>query len=113
MKKTYIAGLLLTLSLGFVDGVGAEPTSLEKMHVAFVGKPSTSRIKSLMDVALKQYGLPATEENYNRYGSVLVVLRKHAGVSEMEILSYTVRTGNQGTKLQEMMAISATFLSSQ
>lgn len=61
-------------------------TSLEKMSLAFKGGYSVSQVKSLLDPVMTSSNLALTEENYNRAGSVLVVMRKEYGVNEMTIL---------------------------
>ena len=53
----------------------AEMDSLAKMKVAFVGGRTREQIQRQMDRAMRLYGLPTTEENYSRAGSVLVTMR--------------------------------------
>ena len=65
----------------------AKMSALRQMEIAFKGKHSHATIKLRMDQAMRLYGLPRTEENYSRAGSVLVALRRKTGVSEMDILS--------------------------
>ena len=62
-------------------------TALEQMEIAFVGGYSYSEIKEHIDSVMQQYGLLMTNENYSRFGSVLVTLRKEYGISEMDILT--------------------------
>lgn len=62
-------------------------TALEQMEIAFIGGFSYNEIKERMDLVMQQYGLSITNENYSRFGSVLVTLRKETGVSEMDILT--------------------------
>lgn len=61
-------------------------TALEQMEIVFIGSFSYNSIKERMDSVMQLYGLSMTNENYNRFGSVLVTLRKETGVSEMNIL---------------------------
>jgi len=62
-------------------------TALEQMEIAFVDGYSYDEIKELIDFVMQQYGLSRTNENYSRFGSVLVTLRKDYGISEMDILT--------------------------
>jgi hypothetical protein len=87
---------------------------LEKMAAVFVGSPSRALIKAQMDRALDLYGLPIDEENYNRYGSVLVRMRQESGVPEMEMLRFVIalREGSPDVniKLTDAIALAATSL---
>lgn len=65
--------------------------ALEKMEIAFSGNPPVSSIQPTLDVAMRLYGLPITETNYERAGSVLVVMRRESGFPEMEILDHMIR----------------------
>lgn len=62
------------------------PSALDMMHVAFVGRHSPSEIEAQVRRAAAAFGLPATDENFSRIGSALVVLRKESRVPEMELL---------------------------
>ncbi len=62
-------------------------TALEQMEIAFVGDYSYDEIKSRIDSVMQQYGLSTTNENYSRFGSSLVAVRKETGAPEMEILT--------------------------
>ena len=44
------------------------------MASVFEGKPSKQAIQEKLDRAFELYGVAKTEENYKRYGSVLVAL---------------------------------------
>ena len=48
--------------------------------------------EDLIRLLLRLYGLPITEENYSRAGSVLVALRKEFDPSEMDILDCVIRS---------------------
>ena len=93
------------------DDVPVDP--IEQMEIAFEDNYSKSQIKERLDNAMELYNLPRTKENYSRAGSVLVVLRKEYGHSEMEILSYMIRSQVPGMKIDfpSGAAIAATFLS--
>jgi len=65
---------------------------LDQMVIAFQGGHSRAEIQSRLDKAMQLYGLAITPENYSRAGSALVTLRKEVGPSEMEILSYMIRS---------------------
>ena len=70
----------------------AQMTALQQMELAFEGGYTQQQIKPRLDKALQLYGLPITEENYKRAGSVLVALREHYGTKEMDILDYMIRS---------------------
>jgi hypothetical protein len=84
------------------------------MVIAFQGGHSRAEIQSRLDKAMQLYGLAITPENYSRAGSALVTLRKEVGPSEMEILSYMIRSHVPGVAIgfPEMAAISAVALAS-
>lgn len=67
-----------------------EPTrpasALEMMEVAFKGNPSQRDIQELLDPAMRAAGLPISDANYQRAGSVLVALGQKNNISEMTIL---------------------------
>lgn len=89
-------------------------SALDQMAVVFEGKPSKEEIKVKLDQAIKLYGLEITEDNYNRAGSALVSLRKasKAGVTEMEILDYMIRSYADNAKMSfaDMAGLAATML---
>lgn len=62
-------------------------TALEQMEIAFVDGYSYNEIKERIDSVMQQYGLSKTNENYSRFGSSLVAVRKETGTSEMDILT--------------------------
>jgi hypothetical protein len=90
------------------------PDALEKMAAVFVGAPSRERIKSNLDRTLILYGLPIGEENYNRYGSVLVRMRQESGISEMELLQFVISLREEApdidVSLTDAIALGATTL---
>lgn len=90
------------------------PDSLDKMAAVFVGSPSRALIKAQMDRALELYGLPTHEENYNRYGSVLVRMRQESGVREIEMLQFVIALREEvpdvDIKLPDAIALAATSL---
>jgi hypothetical protein len=87
-------------------------TALEQMEIAFVGGYSASQIKSRIEHAMDLYGLPITEDNRSRAGSVLVALRKEFGPAEMDILDYMIRSHVDGVAVSfaDMAGISVVFL---
>lgn len=97
-------------SLAQSSSVSSDP--LAQMEVVFKGNFSKAQIKAFMDTAMKLYNLPITNENYSRAGSVLVTLRKEVGPSEMDILSYMIRSFVPGVAINfpEAAALSASFL---
>lgn len=86
---------------------------LEQMEIAFEGNCSKQQIQERLDKAMKLYNLPRTKENYSRAGSALVTLRKEFGPSEMELLSYMIRSHVPGIKIDFPTAagFAAAFLS--
>lgn len=62
------------------------PTAIDMMHVAFVGRHSASEIEAQLRRAAASFDLPASDQNFSRMGSALVVLRKESRVPEMELL---------------------------
>jgi hypothetical protein len=69
----------------------ATPTALQKAAVVFEGNHTEAEIKQHFDNVFFHYGISTTEENYNKYSDMLVMLHESAkenGVSapEMDIL---------------------------
>ena len=62
------------------------PTTIDMMHVAFVGRHSASEIEAQLRRAAVAFDLPASDQSFSRMGSALVVLRKESRVPEMELL---------------------------
>lgn len=73
--------------------------ALAKAELVFVGNYTQGEIKQRLDVAMGLYGVPRTEENYSRAASALVSLRQANGTSEMDILSYMIRSYVPGVNL--------------
>lgn len=85
MKKSYILfviGLFVLPLLSCSDKEIEKPSALKMMETVFVESYSYGAIKTLLDDTMQLYSLPITEENYRKFGSVLVSLRKETGVSE-------------------------------
>jgi hypothetical protein len=82
------------------------------METAFEGYPRKSEIQPMMQKVMKMYGYPETEENLQRFGSVLVSLRKESvlGVTEMDILKHVYQNGNTSITFPQQAAISAVYL---
>ena len=85
---------------------------IAQAELAFVGDYTQAQIKDALDRALQLYGLPLTDENYNRAASALVALRKSNGVGEMAVLDHMIRSHVPGVALSfpEAAALSSTFL---
>ena len=64
------------------SGFPSDP--IEQMELAFVGSYDAATIKRLIDRTMRRYDIPLTDDNRNRMGSVLVVLRK-LGSFEVEL----------------------------
>lgn len=64
----------------------AASTALDQMNAAFRGNPSVDLIEDELRTSFDQYGLPWTEDNRSRAGSVLVTLEDELDVAEMAIL---------------------------
>lgn len=71
------------------------PTAIDMMHVAFVGRHSASEIEARMRRAAAAFDLPATDQNFSRMGSALVALRKESRVPEMELLRCARAMGDE------------------
>ena len=117
MSVRKITVTLLAASAFMLTGCSdTEPpnSALDTMSIVFQGKYSQRQVQARLDEAFRLYGIPSTEENYMRYGSILVSLRRDAGSSatEMEILDQAIRTYTPEVKLEEMMAISNLMLQS-
>ena len=110
---TVLVAILLTIT-GCSE---KEPDSaLDRLLMSFHRGHSKQQIQSKLDQAFRLYDVPITEENYYRYGSILVSLRRDAGnggATEMEILEHTIRTYVPEVKLEEMMPISSLILQSE
>lgn len=77
------------------------PGPVEMMEVVFVGDYSQQEIQTQLDTVLQLYGLPVTEENYSRLGSVVVSLEEEMGVPEMDILVCMETADFANTELYE------------
>jgi hypothetical protein len=62
-------------------------SALDKMAVVFKGGYARDQIDSVLSRVMTQFGEPLTEANYNRWGSILIRMRKESTVPEMEILA--------------------------
>lgn len=106
------------LAFLFVSAVacGSEPTipkdALSIMEIAFQGNPPKEQIRERLDLALRLYNTPITEENYSRAASTLVALRKETSVEEMRILDYMIRSNVPGVNISfpEAAGLAAAFL---
>jgi len=89
--------LLIVCTLLVAASAVEASDALEKMATVFVGNYSRAEIKAELDSVLRLHGMPRSEENYSRSGSVLVSLRKSYGVREMDILSCMKGAGGHGS----------------
>ena len=109
MKKLALAGMLWVILAS-----PAWPfSSLEKMELAFVGNPTISMIRRILDGVMRDHSFPISDENYSRAGSALVAIRKQTGVSEMDILRcmQTAKMGSYNVSFSDGVAICAITLS--
>lgn len=111
-RKFRLTGVLIVLLLLCTPLPVLAPDALTMMHTVFKGDYTKAQIKQQLDVAMKFYNTPITEENYSRAGSVLVTFRKDTGIHEMVILDYMIRSYVPGVKLNfpDAAAIAATFM---
>ncbi len=91
---------------------------LDKIAVVFAGNFSKAEIKAGLDEAMVLYGVPITDENYNRTSGALLVSRKAAEeegcgeCTEMLILDYMIRSHVPGLDVPfaDMLGISKAAL---
>lgn len=106
--------LILLFSNGLINQAKGQnrTTAYEMMTAVFIGHPSISKIKPLMEGVMEKYKLPNTEENRKKVSSMLVALRERSavGVTEMEILKHMYQKGNPNIKITEQAGISFTIL---
>ncbi|MEN8205239.1 MAG: hypothetical protein ABFS24_04415 [Pseudomonadota bacterium] len=115
MRRTSVT-LLVAILLMLTGCPDIEPPDpvLDRLLIVFQGHHSKRQIQSKLDQAFRLYGVPITEENYTRYGSILVSLRRNvdSSATEMEILDYATRAYTPEVKLEEMMYMSSLILQS-
>ena len=111
-RKSRLTGVLIVLLLLSIPLPAPAPDALTMMHTVFMGDYTRAQIKQQLDVAMRFYNTPITEENYSRAGSVLVTFRKDTGIHEMIILDYMIRSYVPGVNLNfpDAAAIAATFM---
>jgi exopolysaccharide biosynthesis predicted pyruvyltransferase EpsI len=115
MRRSLVnLGFAMLLTLAGCSETEPPNSALDTMLIVFQGKYTKRQIRSRLDEAFHLYGIPVTEENYLRYGSILVSLRRDSGSSatEMEILDQAIKGYTPEVKLEEMMAISNLMLQS-
>jgi len=124
LKYSTLSLVFLILAILLVSGCSAEVKQTSKSYnqykadaltmieTVFVGDYTKAEIKSRLDVAMRLFDLPITEDNYNRAGSALVGLRKETGVAEMDILDHMIRSYVPDVKMSfpDQAAFSATSL---
>ncbi|MPZ23304.1 MAG: hypothetical protein GEU28_07125 [Dehalococcoidia bacterium] len=94
------------------EGLPDDP--LDQMELAFDGGYGRAEIKRVIDEAMLLYGLPLSEGNYSRAGSVVVALSNEFGFEEMDILRYMIRSYVPGVEVSfaDAAALSVTFMAS-
>ncbi len=107
-----LLGLTFTTPNSLAQSSNMPSDPLAQMEIAFEGNYSKAQIKEFMDLAMKLYNVPLTNEYYSRAGSALVALRKEVGPSEMDILSYMIRSYVPGVAIDfpEAAGMAAFFL---
>lgn len=95
-----------------LDGEFSDPDPYEMMESVFLGNPSVSEIKPLIEGVLKKYSLPFTDEYRLKVGSMLVSLRKHneGKVTEMQILKHIYYYGSNKISLPDQAGYSVVSL---
>ena len=86
-------------------------TALEKMEIAFVGRPSKAVLEPLLYQALSNFGMGVNEANYMQIGDILVALRKDSkkGVTELTLLRCLAGMRGSRLRLEDGAAICATL----
>lgn len=107
-----LLGLIFTIPNSLAQSSSVPSDPLAQMEIVFKGNYSKAQIKERIDKAMKLYNVPLTNEYYSRAGSVLVTLRKEFGPSEMDILSYMIRSYVPGVAIEfpEAAVLSTSFL---
>lgn len=105
--------IMLLISCGSNQNEESENlTAYEMMENAFEGYPRESEIKPMMEDVMKTHNMRVTEENLQKFGSVLIGLRKESkvGVTEMEILKRMYQKGSNNNTMPDQAAISFYYL---
>jgi hypothetical protein len=114
MKKLLLFSTLFMAVISCSDNKSSTPPdAYTMMETAFEGYPRKSEIQPMMQKVMEMYGYPETEENLQKFGSVLVSLRKESilGVTEMDILKHIYQFGSTDITFPQQAAISAVYLS--
>ncbi len=84
----------------------------EMMHEVFLGSPSISQIKPLVEGILDKYDLPKNDEFRLKIGSMVLGLRKASlkGISEIQILKHIFNYGSTKISLPDQAGLSAVIL---
>ncbi|MBO0905888.1 hypothetical protein [Jiella sonneratiae] len=102
---TYCSSHLATTSESQVLESGA----LEKMEAVFEGRHTQTEIEALLQTVMSLNDVRPSEEEYTRWGSVLVEMRRTTGVNEMAILRCMI--ADRGTiKFPASAAICASLI---
>ncbi len=113
MKKLFFLATILMAVISCSENKNSIPTdAYTMMETAFEGSPRKSEIQPMMQKVMEMYGYQETEDNLQKFGSVLVTLRKESilGVTEMDILKHIYQFGNPNITFPEQAAISALYL---
>ncbi|MBN3519323.1 hypothetical protein JYB62_04855 [Algoriphagus lutimaris] len=103
---------LIKESESILDNEFGDPDPYEMMEAVFIGNPSISQIKPLVEGVLKKYSLPQTDEYRLKVASMLVSLRKHeeGKITEMQILKHIFYYGSNKIPLPDQAGFSVVFL---
>jgi hypothetical protein len=126
MKSKLLKILLLFIVIGFTNCNSSpdnknngntensvyEKNAFEKMELAFIGHPSESEIKPILEKVIEFHGGIINEDTRERSASVLISLRKSSkkGVTEMDILKHMAENGASELTYPNQAAISFTLL---
>ncbi len=93
----------------------SQKSAYQKMKLAFIGRPSESEIKPILEKVMKFHGTEINENNREKAASALITLRKSSknGVSEMDILKHMNLNGAKELSFPDQAAISFTLLEVQ
>ncbi len=109
----FLLGLTFTIPNSLAQSSSVPSDPLAQMEIAFEGNYSKAQIKEFMDLAMKLYSLPITNENYSRAGSALVAASFAAGALVEGAASATTIAANAlGASATTIAGACSTALSS-